>query len=189
MNVGVLTIMVAGSAALYAQDEKPREEERPPQQEEPRKEPKKEEMKAPKQDEMKPEKQEQEKVEKSDKQPKQDQREQKDQEKQTHEQMQMKDNKQEAQQVHGRPAGKSAHIPDDHFRSNFGHSHTFVVQRTTVVEGRPGFAYGGYSFVLVDAWPGDWSYTDDCYVDYVDGDYFLFNLLHPGIRIALFVVM
>jgi hypothetical protein len=63
------------------------------------------------------------------------------------------------------------------------------VQRTTVVQGQPGFVYGGYSFVFVDAWPGDWAYTDDCYVDYIDGEYFLFNVLHPGIRIALFVVL
>jgi len=26
-------------------------------------------------------------------------------------------------------------------------------------------------------------------VDYIDGEYFLFDLLHPGVRIALFVVM
>jgi len=42
---------------------------------------------------------------------------------------------------------------------------------------------------LVDAWPVDWAYTDDCYIDYVDGEYFLFDLLHPGIRVAVFVVM
>ena len=194
LNVGVLTVMVAGSAALYAQDEKPREEAKPPRQEEPRAEPKQaepkhEEMKAPKQDEMKQEKQ-QEKMEKPDKQAeKQEKQQQKEQEKQSHDQM--NGNRPESGQQHmqGRPAGKSARIPDDRFHSNFGRSHTFTVQRTTVVEGRPGFAYGGYSFVLVDAWPADWAYSDDCYVDYIDGDYFLFNLLHPGVRIALFVVM
>jgi hypothetical protein len=91
-------------------------------------------------------------------------------------------------QGHARPAGKTAHIPDDRFHAQFGRGHTFPVQRTTVVEGQQGFVYGGYTFVLVDAWPGDWAYTDDCYIDYVDGDYFLFDLLHPGRRIALFVV-
>lgn len=195
LNVGVLTVMVAGSAALYAQDEKPREEAKPPRQEEPRAEPKQaepkhEEMKAPKQDEMKQEKQQQEKMEKPDKQAeKQEKQQQREQEKQSHDQM--NGNRPESGQQHmqGRPAGKSAHIPDDRFHSNFGRSHTFTVQRTTVVEGRPGFVYGGYSFVIVDAWPADWAYSDDCYVDYVDGDYFLFDLLHPGMRIALFVVM
>jgi hypothetical protein len=64
-----------------------------------------------------------------------------------------------------------------------------VVNRVTVVEGQPRFQYSGYWFALVDAWPADWAYTDDCYIDYVDGEYFLFDLLHPGIRVAVFVVM
>ena len=29
----------------------------------------------------------------------------------------------------------------------------------------------------------------NCYIDYIDGEYFLFDLLHPGIRIAVFVVI
>ena len=37
--------------------------------------------------------------------------------------------------------------------------------------GRPQFQYGGYSFVLADAWPADWSYDDDCYIDYIDGEF------------------
>jgi hypothetical protein len=64
-----------------------------------------------------------------------------------------------------------------------------VAQRPVIVEGQPRFQYGGYSFALVDAWPADWTYTDDCYIDYIDGEYFLFDLRHPGMRIALFVVM
>ena len=58
-----------------------------------------------------------------------------------------------------------------------------------IVRGQPHFQYGGYNFELVDAWPADWAYTDDCYIDYIDGEYFLFDLLHPGVRIALFVVL
>ncbi len=86
-----------------------------------------------------------------------------------------------------RPAGKSGHIPDDKFRSNFGKSHTFVMSKPMVVNGQPTFQHGGYSFVLVDPWPTGWAYADDCYVDYIDGEYFLFDVLHPGVRIALFV--
>lgn len=82
---------------------------------------------------------------------------------------------------------RSARIPDDRFHSQFGREHRFRVQRTTV-QGDPGFAYGGYSFILVDGWPADWSYSDDCYVDYVDGEYFLFDPLHPGMQVALVVV-
>ena len=80
-------------------------------------------------------------------------------------------------------------IPDDQFRSHFGREHRFHVQRERIVNvSQPVVVYGGYSFQLVDAWPSDWSYNDDCYIDYIDGEYFLFDALHPGIRIAVFVV-
>lgn len=84
--------------------------------------------------------------------------------------------------------GRGSRIPDDKFRSSFGRQHTFAVQRPVVVGGRPQFQYGGYSFVLVDAWPVGWGYTDDCYIDYIDGEYFLFDLAHPGVRIAIEVL-
>jgi hypothetical protein len=79
-------------------------------------------------------------------------------------------------------------IDDEHFRAHFGHDHHFRIHHVTVVEGRPHFAYGGYNFEIVDAWPAGWSYNDDCYIDFVDGGYFLFDLRHPGIRIAVAVL-
>lgn len=92
---------------------------------------------------------------------------------------------------HGRPAGRSAHIPDDKFRAHFGREHHFtvthVVHETRIVPGRTNFVYGGYTFVFVDPWPTEWLYTDDCYVDFIDGEYFLFDVMHPGVRITLFV--
>ena len=171
LNVGILTVLVAGSAALYAQDEKPREE--PKRQEEPRPEPKRDEskrdeMKAPRQDEARPSKQEKQ--------------EQKQDEKQSHEQMRA------GEQQHGQPAGKSARIPEEKFRASFGRTHTFRVNRPVMVGGQPQFQYGGYSFVIIDTWPAEWAYSDDCYIDDIDGEYFLFDLLHPGVRIALMVV-
>jgi hypothetical protein len=57
-----------------------------------------------------------------------------------------------------------------------------------VVEGHPHFAYGGYNFEIVQAWPAGWSYNDNCYIDDVDGAYYLFDLRHPGVRIAVTVV-
>ena len=93
------------------------------------------------------------------------------------------------QNSHARPAGKSAHIPDEKFRASFGRPHTFVISRPVVVEGQPRFQYSGYWFEIVDPWPAEWAYTDDVYVDYIDGDYFLFDLLHPGVRVAVFVIM
>jgi len=148
-------------------------------------------------DEMKPEKNEQDKKENPD--AKEQEKENKDQEKQEQKEEKKsgkdKDNDKNNQmgnmrdENHARPAGKGGHIPDDKFRSSFGRGHTFHVSRPVIVNNQPTFNYGGYSFVMVDAWPGGWAYTDDCYVDYVDGEYFLFDVLHPGVRIALYVSM
>lgn len=88
---------------------------------------------------------------------------------------------------HGKPAG-GQRIPDDKFRSNFGRQHTFRVQ-TQVVQGQPRFQYGGYWFALSNPWPGDWAYSDDCYVDYINGEYVLIDLRHPGVEIPLVVVV
>jgi Ni/Co efflux regulator RcnB len=78
-------------------------------------------------------------------------------------------------------------ISDEHFRAHFGREHHFAVGRVAVVNGERRFAYGGYNFVFAQPWPAGWAYTDDCYIDYVDGGYFLFNVRHPGVRIALTV--
>jgi hypothetical protein len=79
-------------------------------------------------------------------------------------------------------------IPDDQFRTHFGHEHHFHVQREQVVNvSQPVVVYGGYSWQLAEPWPSDWSYDDDCYIDEVDGEYFLFDDFHPGIRIAVFI--
>jgi len=43
-------------------------------------------------------------------------------------------------------------------------------------------------FGFVDPWPVGWYYTNEVYVDYVDGGYFLFNPYYPGVRIAITVV-
>jgi hypothetical protein len=89
---------------------------------------------------------------------------------------------------HEQHAEERKRIDDAHFRSHFGNGHHFAIRHVTVVGGRPHFAYGGYNFEIVDAWPHGWSYNDDCYIDFVDGGYFLFNLRHPGVRIAVTVL-
>jgi hypothetical protein len=97
-----------------------------------------------------------------------------------------------AQKRQGSAAEKSAHIPDTQFKAKFGHEHSFaanrVVTQTRVVPNQTQFAYGGYTFVFLDPWPAAWLFTDDCYIDYVDDQYFLFDPLHPEVRIALLVV-
>ena len=79
-------------------------------------------------------------------------------------------------------------IPDDKFRAHFGREHTFHVGHPTIVEGRPQFQYGGYSFVIVDPWPVGWAYTDAVYIDFMDGVYYLIDPVHPGIQIVVNVV-
>ncbi|HLW83942.1 MAG TPA: hypothetical protein VKR60_01930 [Candidatus Sulfotelmatobacter sp.] len=105
------------------------------------------------------------------------------------ERVQKKDEQRAVQGRDERREMKPARIPDDRFRASYGRQHVFHINRVTVVDGAPRFAYGGYTFVMVDAWPAGWYYTDDCYIDYVDGEYFLFDLLHPGVRIAITVVL
>lgn len=180
-NLIVLCFLVAGPALIHAQE--PRQDEnRQPRQQEPRQaeprqpaarpEPRRDETTAPRQDRVKP--------------PKQDRQEQRPENERSRDQMRPAPDR---SQGHARPAGRSAHIPDDTFRQQFGRSHTFAARPVAVSGGQQGFIYGGYTFVFLDPWPEDWGYEDDCYVDDIDGDYYLYDLAHPGMRIALFVVM
>jgi hypothetical protein len=119
--------------------------------------------------------------------PQAEQKDEKRQDRAQQDQAQKKD--EHGQKKEEQHASKAARIPEERFRASYGRQHVFHVNHVTVVDGSPRFAYGGYNFVLVEAWPAGWSYTDDCYIDYVDGEYFLFDLLHPGVRIAITVVL
>jgi len=168
----VLISLLGGSGLIYAQDQN---EAKPPQ-EEPRPEatkpahdeatsPRQDDVKPPKQDEVKPPRDENKPVNQEDAKP-----------------SKKADQAQRADNQRGR-------IPDDKFRAHFGRQHTLVINKTTVVNGQPRFQYSGYWFTIVDPWPVGWAYTDQCYIDYIDGQYFLFDLLHPGVQIAIVVVM
>jgi len=80
-------------------------------------------------------------------------------------------------------------IPDDRFRSNFGRGHEFRIGTPRLVGGYSRFQYGGYWFGFVDPWPANWYYTDDVYVDYINGGYYLCNPSYPGTQIAISVVL
>jgi hypothetical protein len=177
LNLAILSVLVGSAALVYAQDEK--QEEKPARQEEAKPQPKQDEAKPSRQDEVKPSKQEKQMEKQEQKRGHEQSGDQAKPEKQEHPQMQAD---------HERRAGKGGHIPDDKFRAHFGQGHHFNA-RTVIVQGQPQFQYSGYTFEFVDAWPVGWAYTDDCYIDYIDGEYFLFDLFHPGVRIALFVVM
>lgn len=94
-------------------------------------------------------------------------------------------------------------IPDDRFRASFGRGRSFhvrlegrgatrgrAVQNGGAVQGGPAprFAYAGYWFELEEPWPVAWGYDDNCYIDYVDDDYYLFDDMHPGMRVFIIVV-
>jgi hypothetical protein len=179
LNLMILSTLVGCSVLAFAQDEK-RQDDKPAQQEEAKPQPKQDEAKPMHQDEAKPSKDEKQEMKQD---PKRD-------EQMSHDKAmpEKQDHAAAMQGNNAHPAGKGGHIPDDKFKAHFGHGHTFRAQ-TVIVAGQPQFQYGGYNFELVDGWPAGWAYTDDCYIDYIDGEYFLFDLLHPGVRIAVFVVL
>lgn len=170
--------------------------------------------KPPKQDEAKPEKKE--KAPKADKQqmhPEQQEKPNKDRSKadreqsrpdQTQqrqpaerpEQQQPKANRErpeQAHQEHGHAAAKNGRrIPDNDFHAHFGQPHHFAVRQvvttTRIVPNQTQFVYSGYTFLFLDPWPDDWALSDDCYIDYIDGEYFLIDPEHPGVQISLSIV-
>ena len=83
----------------------------------------------------------------------------------------------------------SGRIPDDRFRANFGSGHNFHMGNPVLVGGYSRFQYGGFWFGFVQPWPVGWYYTDDVYIDYVDGGYYMFNPYYPGTRFSLSVVI
>ena len=90
----------------------------------------------------------------------------------------------QSEPVHGN-SGVTAHgrISNAHYDASFGRGHSFHVNRGDYDHRR--FQYGGYSFGFVDAWPIAWGYSDDVYVEYVDGGYFMYDAFHPGLRISI----
>jgi primosomal protein N' len=83
----------------------------------------------------------------------------------------------------------SGRIPDDRFRASFGREHNFHMGNPVLVGGYSRFQYGGFWFGFVQPWPVGWYYTDDVYIDYVDGGYYMYNPYYPGARFSLSVVI
>jgi hypothetical protein len=165
LSASILALLLGLTTMVYAQEQ---HEDSKPQQDD---------KQEPRQDEAKPQKPDQDK----DKPAQSNDKMQNDKAQNNNDKMAKQDNT----KSHAQPS----RIPDDKFRANFGRQHTFTVTHVTTVGGRPQFQYGGYSFVVVDAWPAGWAYTDQCYIDYINGEYFLFDLLHPGVQVALTVVL
>jgi hypothetical protein len=83
----------------------------------------------------------------------------------------------------------SSRIPDERFQSSFGRGHEFHMGNPVMVGGYSRFQYGGFWFGFVQPWPIGWYYTDDVYIDYVDGGYYMYDPYYPGTRFAISVVL
>jgi hypothetical protein len=90
-----------------------------------------------------------------------------------------------AQQSHpaGGNGGRYGRISDAHYAASIGSGHRFQVNQSDYEHRR--FQYGGYSFGFIDPWPVGWSYSDDVYVVYVFGGYYMYDPVHPGLRISI----
>jgi len=204
IGTGVLLLLLGTIVPTYAQQEQHEQEAKPEKQEQQAKpEKQQQQQKAPQQakrqeqqskqaQQAKPEKQQQQKAPQQAKgqeqQPKQAQQAKPEKQQQQKAPQQAKlAPQQETQQsrANGGNSGGGAHgrISDDHYRASFGDSHRFHVNEGDFHNRR--FQYGGYSFGFIDPWPQGWLYTDDVYVEYIDGGYYMFDSFHPGIRISI----
>jgi hypothetical protein len=94
-----------------------------------------------------------------------------------------------ARQTQRASNNRGGRIPDDRFRAHFGREHSFRVDRLVMVSGSRRFQYGGHWFEFVDPWPAGCYYTDQVYVDYMNGGYYLLSPVHPGIQISISVIL
>lgn len=179
VRIFLVLSFLGATTLIYAQEQQ--DEAKPPQEARPEATKPRDEVNPPRQDETKPPKQDEAKPPKQD-----DAKPPREEGKPANHDAPKQAERSEQSSQHAQQSGR---IPDDKFRSHFGRQHTLVINRPTIVEGQSRFQYSGYWFTIVDAWPVAWAYSDQCYIDYVDGEYFLFDVLHPGVRIAITVVL
>ena len=94
---------------------------------------------------------------------------------------------QQQQANRAQPAAGHGSIPAARFQASFGRGHTFHVNRSDFAGGSRRFQYGGFWFAMLNPWPAEWLYTDDVYVDYMNGGYFLCDPVHPGVYLSITV--
>src|ERR1700728_3958254 len=212
ISTTAMFLLLGAAIPAFAQEEHHEEAAKPAEHEEAAKPAKQEEAKPAKQEEAKPEKQEsQAKPAKQEEQAKAKPEKQAEA-KPAKQEEQAKSEKQEGRGntagQHGQPtrsaaeqqkqrsepalrlsARSSARIPDAQFSANFGSEHTFVINQPVMVGGFSRFQYGGFWFGFENPWPAGWYYTDNVYVDYIDGGYYLCNPYYPGARVGISVVL
>jgi type IV secretory pathway VirB10-like protein len=186
----MLALAIAGWP-LGTQEPDPKEK---PKQEEPKKQPPKQQPDETPQPKPKPEKPKQEpapppKQQKPDE--KQQQQDEKERQKQQKEEAKREKNRppqqQNTQPDNRKQSGaqaKGQRIPPEKFRASFGREHHFRVAHRDDRR----FQYSGYWFEVVEVWPAGWSFDDDCYIEEDGDDYYLVDIVHPGIRVLVIVV-
>lgn len=70
----------------------------------------------------------------------------------------------------------------EEFRAHFGPEHRF---RPVFFGAYDGFFFGDFEFAFIDPYPVYWGEDAVIYVDDIDGAYFVYNPVYPGIRIAV----
>ena len=193
ISTGVLLLLLGTVAPTYAQERQEQEAQSPKQEQQAK--PEKQQAKG----QQKQEKQQQQQAKGQQKQEKEQQQQARGQQKQQRQrQAGSSQRPQRTPQAEARQRAEPAlrlsargegRIPDDRFRSHFGRGHRFRIGSPRMVDGYSRFQYGGFWFGFVDPWPEGWYYTDDVYIDYVDGGYYLYNPYYPGVRIGICVVM
>ena len=190
LGTAVLLLLPGAIVSAYAQEQ--HEQEKQPQQKEQQAKPAQHQQQAkPAQQQAKPAPQQQRAQSQQQAKPaqqqakpaQQQQRAQKQQPAKPAQQQQRPERQQQANR--SQPAASHGRIPDDRFRASFGRAHTFHVNRAEFAGASPRFQYGGFWFALVDPWPAAWLYTDDVYVDYMNGGYFLCDPVHPGVYLSI----
>jgi outer membrane biosynthesis protein TonB len=200
ISAAALSLVLTGTA--YSQQEqekeKPQQQEQKPaeqpktqqrqeqqsakqQQQEQKNEQKQEKQSARQQNEQK--QSEQSNRERQDQQKQLTRQQQEDQKQQQHQQQQVAKQQRGDEQRNERSGGGHGRIPDDRFRASFGREHHFRVGH---FDNRR-FQYGGYWFSFNEGWPVGWAYTDEFYIDFIDGQYYLIDLTHPGVQLLLVV--
>lgn len=197
LAIGTALLVLLTGTTMHAQ-EQDKEKEKPAQQEQRKQEPStKEHPQAQEQhkaQEQQQRAQQQEAQEQQKNQTKQAEKERSDAAHQQQHQQQVAHQQQQHQVAHQdhaqnqqaqRDGGNrnSRRISEQDFHQHFGREHSFRVTRS---EDRR-FNYGGYYWVYNDPWPSDWAYSDDVYVDEIDGEYYLVDPVHPGLRLLVII--
>ena len=193
INATALFLLLGIAAPAYARQEKPQKEgerARPAQQQQQAKPERQQQAQAPRQ--QRQQQQAQAPRQQRQQQQAQGQRQQRQQQarsSQPPQRSQREQDRQRAQPALRLSARGGGRIPDDRFRSHFGREHEFRIGEPRLVGGYSRFQYGGYWFGFVEPWPVGWYYSDDVYIDYIDGGYYMYDPYYPGARFAISVVI